>query len=190
MIIPKGSGLSFNHFKLTNLIFDWVDALPVGKVFTVFDLTEYIQTQPLSKYSKKGYRRNGKHMKTKISNRGSLSDSNTYFATILHSNCRDWNIRYGWLYANQHKIIHENVGKQHHLTHYLKTDDDGVFTCLFCEVNKTQMKPQWAYLGKRKEFNHKIILRDATCHTCRKLNMGIVEWAEKRRNKNENKKMD
>ena len=54
--MPKGSGLSFNHFKLTNLIFDWVDALPVGKVFTVFDLTEYIQTQPLSKYSKKGYR--------------------------------------------------------------------------------------------------------------------------------------
>ena len=43
--MPKGSGLSFNHFKLTNLIFDWVDALPVGKVFTVFDLTEYIQTQ-------------------------------------------------------------------------------------------------------------------------------------------------
>ena len=51
--MPKGSGLSFNHFKLTNLIFDWVDAQPVGKVFTVFDLTEYIQTQPLSKYSKK-----------------------------------------------------------------------------------------------------------------------------------------
>tara|TARA_B100000029_G_C17562786_1_gene954000 strand:+ start:961 stop:1524 length:564 start_codon:yes stop_codon:yes gene_type:complete len=187
MIMPKGGGLSYNHFKLTNLIFDWVDALPVGRIFTIHELSEYIQNQPLAKYSKRGYKIKGKDMKTRISNRGSLSDSNAYFASIVNSNCRDWNLRYGWLYGSRDVSFHAHG--LNYIVHYLKTDNDGMFPCLFCEMNKIQLKPQWAY-ETLSDNKHKVILKEATCSACIKLGMGIKEWNNKRSNKNESKKMD
>ena len=175
--MPVGSGLSYDHTKLTRVIQSFVENRNIGDIFMISDVTTYIETIPMHKYAKKrGLRNIGNTEVQSIASapkQTRMEKSEPYFATIIRNNARRWNLRYGMLYsqktsslAKNHDGYIESIYGVRFGVLYCKTDDLGAFLCIGCG-KETKMRPQWANIGKNSKL--KVIRREINCIDC---------WAE------------
>ena len=183
-MMPKGATTPYSHPKLTKCIGEFVSFRNVGEMFTIDDIVDYIKAIPLRRYKKSfldrpksgniGRRAISETHNRTIGKKGHVAQSKHYFAQILASNARRWNIRFGLLYSPQIRTPKDTTGQQQSIYQtspmivYCKTDMIGSWKCMLCG-HPLRLKPQWCYKSNSLQRGYtrpKIIRPDIQCVEC------------------------